>query len=213
MKALVFLNGECDLSDDDIRSYAADSDGLFCADGGARHIHRIGLVPTLVAGDMDSIGRDLLDWFSSAGVEMKKFLPDKDSSDAELLFEILFSRGYREITVLGALGGRIDHAMGNIFLLERLSAMGISIRIIGRGIVMEVVRGEKRLRGRKGSIFSLFSLTDTSTVTLYGFKYPLSFSRVKRGTTVGLSNIIESDDALVVVHDGDVVTIIQEEKR
>ena len=59
----------------------------------------------------------------------------------------------------------------------------------------------------------LFPLTDTAAVSLEGFKYGLDSYTAVRGSTIGLSNIAESDEALITVHSGTIITMFQKDEE
>jgi thiamine pyrophosphokinase len=50
-------------------------------------------------------------------VEIQQHSRDKDETDLELALHYACTSGYREILVVGALGGRLDQTLGNLSLL------------------------------------------------------------------------------------------------
>ena len=213
MKAVVFLNGEMDIDADTYRALVSEKDYVFCADGGARHAKALNVVPTLVMGDMDSIDGELLMWLDEHGVEIRRFSAEKDYSDTELLLDYIFQEGFRDIIVFGGTGGRLDHQLANILLLGKYSVAGVSLRFVhSRGYIEGVREGVSvALDEKQGYLFSFFLLSDTAVVSLDGFRYGLSFSTVQRGATIGLSNVIESRNAIVTVHSGTIIQMIQKD--
>ena len=214
-KAVVFLNGELDIDADACRAMVSEGDAVFCADGGANHAMAAGIVPDLVMGDMDSLCGGTRTWLESNGVEMKFFPAEKDCSDAELLLDHVCSEGFREIGVIAAAGGRLDHQLANLLLLDRYAAQGVHVKFLYRSGFIECVIGkaEVSVKNRKGWLFSFFPLSDTAVVSLEGFKYGLDSYTAVRGATIGLSNIAESDDALIAVHSGTIITMFQKDEE
>ena len=82
--------------------------GIYCLDQ----------IPDLLIGDLDSVPPEQIDSMASQAVEIQRFPVEKDETDLELaLFEVA-RRGYKEIFLVGALGGRIDQTLANLFLLQ-----------------------------------------------------------------------------------------------
>ena len=89
-------------------------------DGGTDHLEALGLKPTHILGDFDSIiGIDAYKKkFKDA--EWLEYPPEKDYTDSELAFETASALGCSEVLVIGAFGGRMDHMLGTVFLLKSL---------------------------------------------------------------------------------------------
>jgi thiamine pyrophosphokinase len=211
-KAFVFLNGEMDIDSEICRSMVSEEDYVFCADGGSRYAMAIGVIPTLVMGDMDSIDSETRMWLDRNNVEVFTFPAEKDSSDTELLLDYICNSGVRDITLFAATGGRIDHQLANLLLLEKYTLEGHSIRILYAKGVVEGVRGQSKivLIGKRGYLSSIFTVSDSALVSLEGFRYELSITEVRRDSTLGLSNVIESNNAMVTVHSGNILLFVQE---
>lgn len=213
-KAFVFLNGELDIDAETCRSLVSEKDYVFCADGGANHVKTLGIVPDLVMGDMDSVGDETREWLKGNNVEMRIFPREKDCSDTELLLDHIFNEGFRDISVFAATGGRIDHQLANQLLLEKYTIQGACIRLMHRKGFIEGIRGntEVLVTAKSGWLFSFFSLSDTAVVSLDGFRYGLDAFTVSRGATVGLSNVVESDRAKIIVHKGEIISMFQKDE-
>ena len=97
------------------------SDGVelvVAADGGARLAAGLGLRVDAWVGDGDSVDPEALDELRRAGVRIRRFPRDKDSSDTELALVEALGAGATDVTILGALGGpRLDHELANLALL------------------------------------------------------------------------------------------------
>ena len=129
MKGLIISNGE--ISDLNIlKSVAMDVDFIVCADGGADYITKININPDLVVGDLDSISSSTLQLIESENIEIQRYNPHKDATDTELATEYLVEKGFKKIVFMGVTGSRIDHTLGNIFILDKLLKRGIKGVII-----------------------------------------------------------------------------------
>jgi len=107
------------------RAIAEGADLLLCADGGALHVLGWGLTPDVVIGDMDSLDAAHLEQLEAAGIELILYPPHKDETDLELALERALQEGASEITILGALGGRIDQTLANMMDANGSSWRGI----------------------------------------------------------------------------------------
>lgn len=89
------------------------------ADSGLETAYDWGLYPDLIVGDMDSLTRpELLEIFPKAKTVLASRL--KDETDTEMGLRLLFEAGYRDITVAGGGGGRLDHLLAVRSLFERI---------------------------------------------------------------------------------------------
>ena len=94
-----------------------EDDFLVAVDGGLRHLLAINRQPHLLIGDLDSVTPEQLEALSSGGVEIQRFPVEKDETDLELALLETTRRGYKTIILVGALGGRIDQMLANLYLL------------------------------------------------------------------------------------------------
>ena len=129
MHWVLLANGPLTLSPV-IRQVIFSADRLIGVDGGSRHLRPLDVRPHLAVGDMDSIPQDLLQDYRQAGVELHLHPPKKDATDLELALELALARGASSISILGGTGGRLDHTLGNLFLLSRCLPAGVPARIM-----------------------------------------------------------------------------------
>lgn len=103
------------------------SDGfVICADGGYAHAKALGIVPDLWLGDGDSLFEP-----DVAAKEKITFPEKKDYTDTDLAVMTALERGYTDIVMLGALGGRLDHEFSHFCLLKKILNAG------GRGVLLD----------------------------------------------------------------------------
>ena len=91
---------------------------FIAADRGLDFFRETGLVPDIVDGDFDSIseeGKAYLDSLTEA--EIIKLQPEKDDTDTQSAVNLAIQKGARNILILGATGGRLDHFLGNLGIL------------------------------------------------------------------------------------------------
>ena len=90
VRAVLFVNGP---SFDLVPSIPDPADFLVAVDGGLRHLLRIGLLPYLLIGDMDSVAPADLAICEEKHIEIMRFPPQKDQTDLELALDEVLRRG------------------------------------------------------------------------------------------------------------------------
>ncbi|MGM0369103.1 MAG: thiamine diphosphokinase [Bacillota bacterium] len=208
-RAIVFLNGELKGDDEFYHNFLSTTDEIFCADGGAKYAYQLNLIPNLILGDLDSISDKIIQFYQDYDVEIRKFPVKKDKSDAELLLEFLLTKDYGQIILLAALGGRFDHALSNLYLLEGVFNEETEVKIITPNNQIEIIKDKKIISKQCGAMISLLSLSEkVSGVNLSGFKYELENGSLQRGNTLGLSNIIKDESAIIEIETGTLLLLI-----
>jgi thiamine pyrophosphokinase len=188
MKALVLAGGDLHIS----KRVLARLEGVklvVAADGGARHATTLGLNIDLWVGDFDS----------SQGLE-KTFIDvprqthpvDKNQVDTELALEAARSRGATEALVIGAFGGRFDHALtiATLALSSTLAGFPVDLES-GSEAGWSLVPGRNlTLNLEPGTTFSVIALSPIATdLSVSGAKWPLERADLPFGLGWGVSNI------------------------
>ena len=180
-----------------------DTDDLvIAADGGLRHTQAIGITPTLILGDFDSLGY--------TPDESLVFPVEKDDTDAMLAAREGLRRGCDAFYFYGSLDGkRLDHTVANFQTLQFLADQGATGYLIGADYLVTVVKnGTLRFPAGATGIVSLFCLgADARGVTLEGLKYPLEDGTLTAGFPLGVSNHFIGTDATVSVRDGSLLVL------
>lgn len=122
-------------------------DFLICCDGGYAHAKTLGVRPDLILGDFDSYEGDLPE-----GVPTEGFSSIKDDTDTMLAIKEAIHRGYEEILLLAALGGRMDHSFANLQSLMYLRQAGKKGWLVGAatGPISSLVVRRSSSPGKKG---------------------------------------------------------------
>jgi len=162
---------------------------VICADGGARHVLALGMIPRTIIGDMDSLSSEVLGNLRKSGCRILEYPVRKDETDTELALRYALELQPLEIEIYGALGGRIDHTLANISLLVMAARKGIKTRIVDAATEMFVLSGDSEITGNPEDIVSLFPLTtEVCGITLEGFEFPLQQATMAIGKPYGISN-------------------------
>lgn len=203
MNALIVLGG--DRPDGALlKRCMQESDLTIAADSGLSAFDALGLMPDLLVGDMDSVDPAVLARYEGRLPE-HRLNCIKDDTDGVDALDLAIARGAKEITLLGALGGRLDHAMANLMLLVRAHRSGASAQILDGHVRIARVDGEAVLRGAKGDTVSFLPLGEASGVTLTGFFYPLRDVTLRSDYPLGVSNVVTQEEAVAQVKRGDLL--------
>lgn len=186
-------------------------DKLIAADSGMNFLHRNGIVPDVIAGDFDSVSNESLDEFSNMeSVEILRLNPIKDDTDTEFVIREAIRRGATEIALLGATGTRLDHVLANVYLLGIGLEEGVAIQMLDEHNRIRLIEKELVITKEEqfGDFVSVLAVKgDVKGVTLKGFKYPLEKALVRSFSSLGISNEIIEEVAMIHVEDGVLLVI------
>lgn len=206
--ACIFTNG--DLKDESYYKNIVSNCGIIIsADGASNALFKMGLSPDYLVGDMDSIEDKVLSYFKEEGKEVIIFPREKNQTDTEIAIDFAKDRGFKEVILLGALGNRIDHTLGNIGLLFYGREKSIEITIMDSKNKMYLLKeGGNILKTNKDQIVSFIAFAgDVKGITLKGFKYPLIDYDLQVGSSRCISNIAVSKEPSVEVKKGFLIAI------
>lgn len=197
----IIAAGETDL----IEFEKNDGDFVICADAGYKKALERDIVPDLVVGDFDSLGE-------IPKLENVEVHPsEKDETDTFLALTCALERGYKNVVVFGALGGRLDHTVANLQLLKYLCERGVSCTLVSkRETVTAVKNSSLSFSKRESGVISVFSLTDTSEgVFEKGLKYELENAVLTSSFPLGVSNEFVGKEAEISVGNGVLMVICE----
>jgi thiamine pyrophosphokinase len=225
----------------DIDRWLRNNDTLLCADGGAKAALALNLSPRHVIGDFDSLTPDELSALEARGAMLHRHPAHKDETDLELALLMalrIFTTEHtestekskkssvssvisvveREIIVLGALGGRIDHELANMLLLAMPALKGARV-VLAHGaeqlFAIDARDGETtaRLQGHAGDIVSLLPFNgDAHGITTAGLEYPLRDESLFVGPARGVSNVLLANEGNVTLRAGMLLCVMTEKE-
>lgn len=178
-------------------------------DGGGNHTRQLGITPSLVIGDLDSIAPDVLRAYEHQGIEVVRFRPEKDETDLELALVEAVKRGASWIRVLAAVGDRLDQTIANIYLLAIPQLAGVDVRIVDGWQTMWLLSsGEHYIFGEPGDTLSLIPFDgDAVNIHTTGLEYPLTGETLHIGPARGISNVLEGTSATVRFDSGKLLVV------
>jgi thiamine pyrophosphokinase len=145
------------------------------------------------------------------GGRLLQYPAEKDQTDLELALDYAIQQGFREILIIGALGGRLDQTLGNLSLLTnpRLSTprhgsgQAFDIRLDDGVEEAFFVRSRSEVHGRPGDTVSLAPWGAAAEgVTTEGLKWPLRGETLYSHKTRGISNTLLGEIATISLKSG-----------
>jgi thiamine pyrophosphokinase len=208
-RAIVFINGTLRGKEEFYLNYIDEKDTILCADGGAEYTFKLGVKPDFILGDLDSISPQVLEYYQEKDVCFEKLPKNKNKTDTQVLLEKLIVDDYNEIIIFAALGKRLDHTLGNLYLLEKLYTPDTLIKFVTPQERVRLIKSKTVIKDKIEKTVSLLPITSqVSGVNLSGFKYELEGRTFKRGETLGLSNIVKDNEATIDLEEGSLLLII-----
>lgn len=179
------------------RELRADDFVIFC-DCGLRHMAALRAQPGLIVGDFDSHERP------ETEVETIVLPREKDDTDTMFAVKEALRRGYEDFLLIGVVGARLDHTLGNVSILLYLDALGKKGRIIDDYSEMEIVSDKAVYVNDCFSYFSLLNISGSARgVTITGAKYPLRDAEISCEYQYGISNeVLCGEVAKISVREG-----------
>ena len=94
---------------------------VIACDAGVGHAAKVGVKPDLLVGDFDTYQEALPE-----GIPVLTAPAEKDDTDTMMAVRYALEQGFERIRICAALGGRLDHSIGNLsaaaYVAERLGS-------------------------------------------------------------------------------------------
>lgn len=203
MRAFIYTGGE--VFPDNITEHPKGDDICIAADSGFHNAKKCGDRVDILVGDLDSIGSYKLD----KKTELLQVPAEKDVTDTQLAVETAIQRGATELVIIGGFGGRADHMLSNLAILEDLSARGIHAVMLDGQNRARFMRSTSTLIPRSGYKYVSLIAVDpvVKGVSIEGCKYPLKKAKLTRPFQYAVSNEIVGNCALISIRRGAVYVI------
>ncbi len=179
---------------------------LISADGGLRHMRRLGLNPDYLIGDFDSLDGELPE-----GIPIERHPAEKDDTDTALAVKKGLALGCEAFLLYGCLGGSLSHTIANLQLLISLAKHGKQAVLIGdKTRVYAISDGAIAFEPSETGKISVYSFSSRAEgVTLEGLKYPLENAVLTNDFPLGASNEFLGKPSRISVYNGDLILILE----
>ncbi len=189
MKALIFSGGVFDGIPEglDLSKFSL----TIAADKGYKYAKISGITPDIFVGDCDSLSEDT----KIESETIVRLAPVKDATDTQEAVLLAIENGAAEITVLGALGNRIDHTLANIHLLKYCLDRGVNAYLLDKSTFVTLIDRPTKFPKKDGFCISAIPLTKCEHISAKGVFYPLEDAVMELGNPYGVSNEFAEDIA------------------
>jgi len=194
---------------DRVAELAAEVAVVIGVDGGASACLRAGVVPGVVVGDLDSLSADDQRALRAAGSRFLTFPADKDLTDLDLALVHASEQGVERVIVTGCTSGRLDHTLAAVGALARAAHLRPHLAELDlEGWILAADHANRIELSVAGSTFSVVGLLDEAIVSVRGAKWPLNRATLRPLGSLGVSNVVAPEGALVTVHSGVVAVLL-----
>lgn len=203
MKRCVIVGGAGIKNYNFIKTQLKPNDFVVFCDCGLKHMTGLDVSPDLIVGDFDSHENPHLD------VETIILPCEKDDTDTVFAIKEAIKRGFEDFLLLGVVGERLDHTLGNVYILTYLDSLGKTARIIDDYSEMELVSDKPVFVKDRFAFFSLLNITGCARgISIENAKYPLNDGEISYEYQYGVSNeVLPGKTAVISVKEGKLLCI------
>ena len=203
MKRCVIVGGADINNYEYIRSCLQEDNFIVFCDSGLKYLQKLQLKPSLIVGDFDSHDNPHLD------VETIMLPCEKDDTDTVFAVKEALKRGFDDFLLIGVIGARLDHTLGNVSILLMLDKAGKKGKIIDDYSEMEIVSNETAYVDNSFAYFSLLNISGTAKgITIENAKYPLVNAEITSEYQYGISNeVFRGRLATIFINEGNLLLI------
>jgi len=202
VRAVIVANGAYE-HPDRLLALIDSADWVIAADGGANWLAAHDRLPHVLIGDLDSVHPDVLRALALGDCRLVRYPPQKDETDTELALHEALSLGAQRITLVGAWGGRMDHALANVLLLALPELAALHVVLFDGRSYAYLLRAELTLQGEVGDLLSLLPIGgEARGIVTEGLAYPLRDETLALGPARGVSNVFSAEAVRVTLRAG-----------
>lgn len=206
MKKCIIVSGAPNDDYDFIKQSADDESFIIAADSGYTKLLKAGIKPDLIIGDFDSSKKPDID------CEIVALPCAKAYTDTFECVMYAVGHGFDFITVLNAIGSRVDHTYSNILCLDYCKKHNVYCEIKNRNNRISLIVGERIIK-KEYDNFSLFAfLEDCKGVKIKGAGYTAGFYGkdsldILQSDQFGQSNFVSEKECLISLEKGTLLLI------
>ena len=183
---VLLINGEFPTHPVPLR-FLNSAETIICTDGSADKLLENGCTPDVIIGDMDSTKLKKDDfkgvWISS---------PNQNKTDLQKTLDWCIANNLNDVIILGAMGKREDHSLGNLHVLDAFSRK-LKMKFVTNYAVIYSFKGKRTFSSLKGQQISIVAIENVKSISTVGLKYELNNEQFPPACN-GISNEAESDE-------------------
>ena len=206
MRAFIYTGGS--LCTENITEYPEADDICIAADSGYKNAEKLGVKINILVGDFDSLDAASLDGVSK-DTELVRVPAEKDFTDTQLAVKIALEKGAKGIVIIGGLGGRLDHTLSNLAILQKIySGGGRAVMTDGHNRIRYIKNSSDIISRSKFKYLSVIACDEkVKGVEIDGCKYPLKNATLSSLDQYAVSNEILKNCAFISVKKGGIYII------
>lgn len=209
MKKIVIIAGGIPPSKQLLLKEITKNSIIIAADGGANCLWKYKIVPNYLVGDWDSISGPIIKPWERKNVAIETYPQEKDQTDGKLALKKAISLNAKTVTLLGCTGGRIDHLLGALGLLNQCSELNIKASLKDDLQTIFLIKESAVINGQTRQIFSLQAYGETvNNLSISGAKYPLKNYNLSVGDSLTISNEFKDRKVNIQFTSGKLLLII-----
>lgn len=180
-------------------------DLVLCADTAYLAAEAEGITPDIVIGDFDHGKAEAL-----TNVKNTVRVPcEKDDTDTMLCIKYAIEKGADQLTILGGIGGRLDHTFANLQALAFAEKQDVSAILKNGKNEAFLISKSVRIPKKDGWYLSVFAYDGVCEgVSIHGTKYEVENVSLDTNFPLGVSNEITADFATLDVKKGRLLVIL-----
>ena len=202
-KAIIVCGGDFDIS---LFPEKEAGDIVIGADSGCAYLEKYGIQPDVCIGDWDSLNK-----VPEKG-EVISLQVRKDDTDLVAAGRIAAMRNFKEIVILGALGGRrFSHSIAAIQTVYWLMTLGCKVKILDADCtIYSLGAGDEYFfdESCRGHV-SVFSMSQTSVISMKGLWYSGEDVYIESAFPLGVSNAFSGRPSVIKGKEGYAVIVTE----
>ena len=206
MKAYIYVGGN--IIPQNITEKPDKDDICIAADSGYKNARLLGADVQTIVGDFDSMSNEDKNRIS-AGTRIVTVPVEKDFTDTQLAVKTALENGATNIFIIGGLGGRLDHTLSNLAILQNLYENNIRATITDGANRIRYIKSSSDLIARSNFKYISVIACDEKVkgVNIEGCKYPLKNATLSNKFQYAISNEILKNCALISVKKGGIYIV------
>ncbi len=187
-------------------------DRIIAVDHGAEALDALEMLPDTIVGDLDSVAPEIIQKYCFLGAKLIKYDTQKDKTDTHLALEEALEEERSSITIIGAIGTRLDHMLANFQIMMLALEYGVSCYILNKKNKVFLINKTAVFTREHYDFVSLIPMTEVVRgVHTEGLKYPLTAYDLKQGMSIGVSNEWVDKIGRVTIKDGLLLVILSKD--